>query len=679
MIPNQVHFVFGLEEQHEPFSFVHYLAIESCRRVVNPTTIFFHHLHVPYGPWWERIAPHLQMVKVGRNPAVDAADYSGGNVPSVYRYAHHADFVRLDALIEHGGIYADIDTVFVRPIRTDLFNAPFVIGREPPVRDERTGVVKPSLCNALMMAEPQSRFATAWRARMPDALNGTWSNHSGFLAQAIAEEMPDEVHVEGQETFFPFAATSNGFRELFFERHELSPNSTSVHLWAHLWWRRSRQDFSYAHERWCQPAAIRGARTTFADLAREYVPESEPSRANARSLSADEASQWIYCLLDEMSGYGVAADRCVDALEASGLEVSWVPFVPGSSWKLGYQPAFDNDYLVVSDNGQTSSTPGIAAFQGGRREVVVAHLVPEYLPAIRERREDAFLVSHTAWETDRIPRHWKAHLELADLIVVPSTFSADAVRRSEVATPVAVLPHVAARLHPSGSRLWNNVPKDLTVFYTIAEWNERKAVFATIEAYLRAFSSDDRVLLIVKTSHRDFRAAEPSGGRRVEPGTTAWALAQLLARHEHPPAVSLVTRPLEDVDIAGLHERGDCFVSLCRGEGWGIGAFDAAAHANPVVTTGYGGSLDYLSESRFLVDYDLVPVNDPAGYPSYSLDQRWAEPDLDDGANALRRVYEDLGNARTSAEPIAREISRRFSPEVIAATLRALVGGANRA
>ncbi len=213
MIPNQVHFVFGLQEQHEPFSFVHYLAIESCRRVVNPTTIFFHHLHVPYGPWWDRIAPHLQMVKVERNPAVDAADYSGGNVPSAYRYAHHADFVRLDALIEFGGIYADIDTVFVRPIRADLFRAPFVIGRESPVRDERTGIVKPSLCNALMMAEPHSRFASVWRERMPEALNGTWSNHSGFLAKAIAEEMPDEVHVEAQETFFPFAASSEGFRE----------------------------------------------------------------------------------------------------------------------------------------------------------------------------------------------------------------------------------------------------------------------------------------------------------------------------------------------------------------------------------------------------------------------------------------------------------------------------------
>ena len=30
-----------------------------------------------------------------------------------YRYAHAADFLRLDVLIAEGGVYADIDTLFV--------------------------------------------------------------------------------------------------------------------------------------------------------------------------------------------------------------------------------------------------------------------------------------------------------------------------------------------------------------------------------------------------------------------------------------------------------------------------------------------------------------------------------------------------------------------------------------
>ena len=72
----------------------------------------------------------------------------------------------------------------------------------------------------------------------------------------------------------------------------------------------------------------------------------------------------------------------------------------------------------------------------------------------------------------------------------------------------------------------------------------------------------------------------------VEEGSTAWSLARILARHPNHPAVTLVTRELTDDDMTALRQRGDCFVSLCRSEGWGIGAFDAAACGNPVVTKG---------------------------------------------------------------------------------------------
>ena len=168
MIPNVAHFVFGLREQEEPFHPLHYAAIESCRRVLAPERIYFHYRHLPFGPYWDQIVPWLTLRRVELVPEVIEADYSSGLVPAAFRYAHHADFVRLDALIEHGGVYADIDTVFVRPFPPLLFDQAFVIGREPPVKDEHTGVIRPSLCNALPCRSPASAFArrggTGWRS-----------------------------------------------------------------------------------------------------------------------------------------------------------------------------------------------------------------------------------------------------------------------------------------------------------------------------------------------------------------------------------------------------------------------------------------------------------------------------------------------------------------------------------
>jgi glycosyltransferase involved in cell wall biosynthesis len=653
MIPRVAHFVFGLEEQPEPFHFLHYCALESCRRVLEPERIYFHHKHSPWGRWWERIAPCLTLVEVDLVPEVLAADYSQGGVPLHYRYAHHSDFIRLDALLAHGGVYADIDTIFLRPPPEDLFEAPFVIGREPPVLDERSGELRPSLCNALLMSEPDAPFARAWRDRMAAALDGTWSNHSGFLSDELALLMPGAVRVETGRSFFPFPATPDGLSHLIEQRHPVPPEALSVHLWAHLWWDRLRQDFSSVHAGLYVPSFVRRARTTLADIVRRYAAAPSDGVQNTAS-DASVTNEWSYLSLEEDSGYGVAAERCIAALEESGLSVSWTPFVSGAGWGQAYEPM----------------SCGGAELEG----VVVAHLVAEFLPLVRTRWPDAFLVAHTVWDTNQIPDHWIGCLNEADLVVVPSRFSADAIDRAKVGTPVAIVPHVAPPLtHMPALADWRDIPDDVLVFYTIAEWNERKAPFLTIEAYLRAFTGRERVLLVVKTSHNDRRFPHRQVQGMIDEGTSAWSLARLLAAYADPPAVKLVTRALTSREVSALHRRGDCYVSLARGEGWGLGAFDAAAHGNPVVTTGFGGQLDYLAGSPHLVRFELVPVQDPVGFPSYAPNQRWAEPDVEHAARLLREVAADPHRVTMRAQPIAAEINRRYSPLVVAGAFRRAV------
>lgn len=272
-IPRIAHFVFGLRQQTQPFHPMHYLAIESCRQVLRPDAIHLHHQHLPYGVYWDLIRPHLVLHEVGLVPEVLSAPHDEQLVPDRYRYAHHADFIRLDALIEHGGVYADIDTLFVHEFPDELFEAPFVIGAEAPVRDELTGMVRPSTCNALLMSEPASEFAVAWRDRMASAMNGTWSNHSGFLAQALSEEMPDAVRVEPPRTFARFGSDPDGIATLF-ERLDADLDGVlSLHLWSHLWWEEERQDFSRFHGGLLDEGYVRTADTTYASLARPFLPE----------------------------------------------------------------------------------------------------------------------------------------------------------------------------------------------------------------------------------------------------------------------------------------------------------------------------------------------------------------------------------------------------------------------
>ncbi len=202
-------------------------------------------------------------------------------MPPNYRYTHHSDFVRLDALIESGGIYADLDTLFVRPFPEDLFEERFVLGREDDLRDELTGVVRPSLCNALMLSESRSVFAVMWRRTIAAALNGTWSNHSTLLPYELSQRLPEAVRVEPRRSFCHYGPTREGLFRLFEQLDRDTSGVFSIHLWAHLWWQAERLDFSVMHAGLFTEDFVRNFDTTYNVLAREFLPRRDPGETGS--------------------------------------------------------------------------------------------------------------------------------------------------------------------------------------------------------------------------------------------------------------------------------------------------------------------------------------------------------------------------------------------------------------
>jgi glycosyltransferase involved in cell wall biosynthesis len=365
-----------------------------------------------------------------------------------------------------------------------------------------------------------------------------------------------------------------------------------------------------------------------------------------------------YVALHEPSGYATAARRCMRALMAAGVDVRWLPLVPGPDWGLGYRPASAGE---IGD-------PALADLLAGPGEcdVVVAHLVPEYWPLVRALYPGTPLVGHTVWETDRLPDHWLPLLDCADLVLVPTHWNRDLMERSGVRGPLGVVPHTAATAIASGA----------FVVYTIAPWTARKGLEDVVCAYQAAFAGRDDTLLVVKSSPRDFTDPHGQGDGPAAPATTAWKLAQVLSGFADPAPVRLVTGELAEDDIEALHTRGDCYLSLCRSEGWGIPPFDAAAWGNPVVITGFGGQLDYLDDdSAYLVDYELVAVDDPLGGMSYTPDQHWAKPSVAHATALLQQVLCDPDEAAARGERARERMLREFAAPVVAeAFLRELAG-----
>jgi len=368
------------------------------------------------------------------------------------------------------------------------------------------------------------------------------------------------------------------------------------------------------------------------------------------------------------TGYGRAARGYLRGLENAGIPLTWLPMVVGNSWGMYLEPL----------SGQSDDPEvGKLANRVVDYDTVIVHQLPNFYPHWRRREPGKRLVGMTVWETTRLPDGWLDLLHSVDALIVPTEWNRQAFLNAGVKRPIGVIPHIleatgvgdSAADSPATTVEIPGVAKSDFVFYTIGNWFERKGMHLTLESYLRAFHSDDPVVLVIKTGPTDERHRRYGHFwwhilRRFQ--TTSRATERLQRKHKSPPRVVLLPDLMSAEQIRALHRRGDCFVSLTRTEGWGLGAFEAASFGNPVIMTGFGGQLAFLPpDLANLVDYRLIPA-DPKGAiekEAYTAEHEWAEPDLDHGASLMRKVYENQSEAKRRATQLRASLHHRYDEQ----------------
>lgn len=287
-IPRLFHFVFGLKKQVEPFHLIHYLCLASCIETNRLDAVIFHYEHEPWGPYWDLIKPRLELRRIDAD--IDVSPPVKSRVEQRYSYAHRADFIRLKAVLAYGGVYADIDTLFLRPYPESFFSQPFVMGRERVDWTQPASECGGSLCNAVFLSEKQSEFGALWLSEMHGQFDGSWSRHSTFLPYRLSLEHPQLIHVEPESSFFKLDWSREGIRDLFSRRRRDLDDAYSLHLWEHLWWRADRVDFTRFHAGCITPAYVACSSSTFAGLTRKYLPKT--GRSSRLRYCAEATAAW---------------------------------------------------------------------------------------------------------------------------------------------------------------------------------------------------------------------------------------------------------------------------------------------------------------------------------------------------------------------------------------------------
>lgn len=194
-------------------------------------------------------------------------------------------------------------------------------------------------------------------------------------------------------------------------------------------------------------------------------------------------------------------------------------------------------------------------------------------------------------------------------------------------------------------------------FLHVSSCFPRKGVDILLTAYGEAFTKNDNVSLIIKT----FNNPHHNITEQVEK-----------YKQSNPkfPHVILIIDDLSEEQLKGLYQQCNVLVAPSKAEGFGLPIAEAILSNLPVITTAWGGQLDFCNNTIAdgavaLIDYQME--NAQTHFNLY--ESMWAKPDVESLKNHLIDIHKNYDDYKQKISLLADKLREQFSWENIAYNL----------
>lgn len=346
--------------------------------------------------------------------------------------------------------------------------------------------------------------------------------------------------------------------------------------------------------------------------------------------------------LNKISGLGEASREICRCITENSIPLSLFPY-----WRS------------ASDDIEEARPPFVLNY--ARNVFVISPLQHEFLIADTPEKlwDNSVNIGFWFWEVPDIPESFIEIAASYDEIWVATDFIHSALQ-GRLSTPVKRVRLPLPRLDAENL----NVKSRSKRFRFLAAFDfnsvfERKNPVGVIEAFKRAFPEvkRDGPELLVKTINGWSHPAK---------------MSELMISVRGRQDIQVRDESLSRESYRSLLLTADCYVSLHRSEGLGLMLAEAMELGIPTIATGYSGNVDFMTaENSYLVDFNMVPIGE---VPAYGGLGEWADPDEEDAAHAMRKLFlDDELRGRLSRQAIADIRRYRAESEVeLGVELRAL-------
>ncbi|MEN6294910.1 MAG: glycosyltransferase [Chloroherpetonaceae bacterium] len=350
-----------------------------------------------------------------------------------------------------------------------------------------------------------------------------------------------------------------------------------------------------------------------------------------------EGSQFVYHSLALIN-----REECSNIIDAGVANLTIVPYEPDQfSFEISekYKKLAQNDIRYKPEVSQE-----------------ISHLpyvwIRHQWPPKAQPPAGAKWIIMQPWEFSQLTKEIAKIFQNADQIWTPSHYSRQCMIESGIDfNKVQVVPNgIDPKLFtPNGNTYPLKTNKKLKFLY-VGGTIYRKGIDILLQSYIKAFSNDDDVCLIIKDI----------GGDTFYKGQTAEKLIRDIQRNSHSPEIIYIKDYLSEQEMASLYRSCDVFVSPYRGEGFSLPTLEAMACGLPVVVTNGGATEDFvLDEFSWKIEAGLKSIGNVLDGKQLTDEAFLLEPDAEDFEEILKSIYK-TPSVRLSKGLQASAYARKF-------------------
>jgi hypothetical protein len=270
---------------------------------------------------------------------------------------------------------------------------------------------------------------------------------------------------------------------------------------------------------------------------------------------------------------------------------------------------------------------------------------------------DRYTIGYWFWELSKWRDDWLDGFNHVDEVWVASEFTRACLAEvSPVPIVTMPLPFVLPD-PPALGRAHFGIRDGTTAFlltFDVSSQTERKNPLGAIRAFRRAALPRGAATLVLKYTNAEY---DRDAVRRFHEEAEGLDVVMLDGYMSRPELTALMTV-------------SDCYLSLHRGEGFGMTMGEAMRLGKPVIATNYSGNVDFMTaDNSYLVDYRLVPLT--RDYGPYMRGYVWADPDVAQAARFIREVVLDPATAAAKGARARCDMLATRLPEKTGAVMRA--------